>query len=148
MNQTELAQRLTVVEAARQWLGTPWHHRARVRGGGVDCAQLLIAVYSQAGLIDEFDPGDYAIDHMLHSDEELMQNLCAQYGRKTDSPAVGDIVLWRWGRSYSHAGIVIDWPQDGPKTVIHAFRPFGSVCETPHDASRLAGRPFVHYTFW
>jgi len=31
-------------------------------------------------------------------------------------PLSGDIVLWRFGRSFSHAAIVIDWPK-----IVHAY---------------------------
>ena len=92
----------------------------------------------------DFDPGDYAIDHMLHSDREVFRGWCERFGRLTNDPKPGDVALWRFGRCYSHGGIVIDWPQ----RVIHAFRPFGEVCETPSDASRLAGRDVIHFTFW
>lgn len=144
MTPAERAQRNLVCQIARRWIGTPWHHRARVEGQGVDCAQLLIAVYSEAGLFDAFDPGEYSIDRMLHSSAEVMQGWCERLGRVTRTPQPGDVVLWRFGRSFSHAGLVVDWPG----TVLHAFRPFGQVCETPADASWLAGKDFIHYTFW
>jgi len=148
MTEAERMSRERVLAVARSWLGTPWHHKARVRGVGVDCAQLLIAVYAEAGLFDAFDPGDYPIDCMLHDSSELALGWCQKFGRPTDNPQPGDAILWRFGRSYSHTGIVVDWPQDGARSVLHAFRPFGQVCETPPDASRLAKQPFLHYTFW
>ena len=45
-------QRAAVVAAARSWIGTPYHHAADVKGVGVDCAMLLVRVYSDLGLID------------------------------------------------------------------------------------------------
>ena len=36
--------RTDVVAAAREWLGTPFHHQARLRGVGVDCVGLVIGV--------------------------------------------------------------------------------------------------------
>ena len=32
------------------WLGTPYHHAARVQGAGVDCLMLLLEVYGRAGV--------------------------------------------------------------------------------------------------
>lgn len=139
-----MSTRADVCALAQGWLRTPWHHQARLRGVGVDCAQLLIAVYVEAGLVPAFDPGDYAIDHMLHSDRELFRDIAARYGRPTDMPGPGDVVIWRFGRCFSHGGIVVDWPT----RVIHAFRPFGQVCETPADASSLAGRAAIYFSFW
>lgn len=140
----EELQRARVVQVAREWIGTPWHHRARVKGDGVDCAQLLIAAYSEAGLFDAFDPGAYAIDRMLHSSEPLFQGWCEKYGRRVGAPKPGDVILWWFGKCFSHGGIVVDWPN----AVIHAYRPYGVVCETPPDASLLAGRETAFYTFW
>jgi len=34
-----------VVAAARAWLGTPYRHRASVRGAGCDCLGLLRGVW-------------------------------------------------------------------------------------------------------
>lgn len=141
---TPAASRADVCTLARGWLRTPWHHQARIRGVGVDCAQLLIAVYAEAGVIKDFDPGNYAIDHMMHSDREVFRGWCERYGRQTKTPRAGDAVVWKFGRVYSHGGIVVEWPG----RVIHAFRPFGEVCETPADASRLAGRDAIFFTFW
>lgn len=140
---TEAQERQLVCDITGTWRKTPWHHKARLKGEGVDCVQMLIAVYAAAGKFEEFDPGDYPIDCMLHADVAL-QSWCERLGRRTDNPQPGDTVLWKFGRCYSHAGIVIKWPT----AVIHAFRPFGEVCETPADASRLAGRSTIFYTFW
>lgn len=135
------AQRDQVCAIARRWIRTPWHHRARVEGVGVDCAQLLIAVYAEAGLLDAFDPGDYAIDQMLHSDREDFRAWCARFGAEVEQPQPGDVVLWRFGRSFSHGGIVVSWPD----RVIHAYRPWGGVAETPADVALLNGRSTCFY---
>ena len=49
MNAADL--RAAVCSEARRWIGTPWHHRQRALGAGVDCAHLLIAVYAACGLL-------------------------------------------------------------------------------------------------
>ena len=41
----------------------------------------------------------------------------------------GDIVVWRYGRTFAHGGIVTGWPM-----VVHAFAPYRFVAET--DVSR------------
>ena len=138
------ADRATVCTIAQSWLGTPWRHAARVCGAGVDCAQLLIAVYSAAGLIAPFDPPAYAIDHMLHSGDPLFERLCSQLGREVDTPSAGDVVLWEFGRSFSHGGVVLDWPGQ----VLHAYRPYGAVCITPANVARLDGRAVKFFSFW
>ena len=111
------AWRTAVVEEAKRWLRTPWMHRSRIRGVGVDCAQLLIGVFSGAGVIEAFDTGEYPVDWMLHRDEERFLWWLKQYMAPTATALPGDVVLWRFGRAFSHAAIVIDWP-----IVIHAVR--------------------------
>ena len=50
---TEQQERAAVVAEAKAWLGTPYHHRAKLKGVGVDCAQLPIAIYAAVGLNPE-----------------------------------------------------------------------------------------------
>jgi hypothetical protein len=45
------AMRAAVVKEALTWLGTPYHHHARVKGVGVDCARLLCAVYEASACV-------------------------------------------------------------------------------------------------
>ena len=50
-----------IVSQAREWIGTPYHHQARVRGAGVDCIGLLICVCRELGLVaPDFDVNGYA----------------------------------------------------------------------------------------
>jgi cell wall-associated NlpC family hydrolase len=35
---------------ARTWIGTPFHHRGRVKGAGVDCGGLVVAVAGACGI--------------------------------------------------------------------------------------------------
>lgn len=115
------AQRAAVVAAAARWIGTPWHHRARVLGAGVDCGQLLIAAYAEAGLIEPFDPGPYRVDHMLHSEREEFLAIVERFMRRLpdgEAPQPADVAVYRFGRCHSHGAIVEAWP-----AIIHAFRP-------------------------
>ena len=128
--------RQNVLAAAREWLGTPWHHMARCKGAGVDCAQLLIAVYSDCGLMPAIDVGDYSADHMMHKNDEIFIGWILQYGHEVSAPELGDIIMYSVGRTYSHGGIAA--PDD---QVIHAYRPYGVVCETERHIGKLATRP-------
>ena len=38
-------RRGAIVEAARHWLGTPYHHQASLRGVGCDCLGLVRGVW-------------------------------------------------------------------------------------------------------
>lgn len=112
------AQRAAVLAEAQRWLRTPWRHGARVRGAGVDCARLLQAVYVGAGIVADFPLDAYPPDWMLHRDEERFLAIVAAHMDEVASPLPGDVALWKYGRTYSHGAIVVDWPR-----VIHAHRP-------------------------
>lgn len=117
--------RSLVVAAARGWIGTPYHHRARLKNAGVDCGQILIAVYSEVGLIEEFDPESYPADWMMHKNQERYLKNIETYAKKVSrEPRPGDIALFRFGRCISHGGIVTEWP-----SLVHAYKPAGMVIE-------------------
>lgn len=148
----EAEQRACVVAAARGWVGTPYHHRARIKHHGVDCAQILIAVYAEVGLIDDFDPGVYPRDWHLHRSEERyagwVGQLAPEYSLDRRTPYPGDIVLFKHGRTFSHGAIVTAWPR-----VVHAFAGAGLVEEvdlTGTPLLTLAGRPrpLRAFSFW
>ncbi len=139
---SEAAQRAAVLAEARTWLGTPYHHRARIKCAGVDCAQILIAVYASVGLIDEFDPGYYPSDFMMHRDEERYLGFVLERAHEVHEPLPGDIVLYKFGRCFSHAGIVIDWPQ-----IIHSYRGLG-VVYGEGDNGVFSGREKKFFSLW
>jgi NlpC/P60 family putative phage cell wall peptidase len=124
-----------VIDIARTWLGTPYHHQARVRGGGVDCLMLLCEVYEEAGLVPHIEPGPYPMDWHLHRNEERYMAGMEKYCEQVTEPQPGDIVLYRFGRTASHAGIVVEWPRE----IIHAYRGQG-VVESHGERGELAGR--------
>lgn len=111
-------QRQAVLDEAHSWLGTPYHHQAKNKGAGVDCAMILVDVYHQAGLIPQIDPRPYPPDWHMHRDAERYLGWISQYADEVHAPLPGDIAVFQFGRCVSHAAIVVDWP-----LVIHAFMP-------------------------
>src|SRR5262249_22458520 len=111
----EREERERVVAAARSWIGTKYHHRARIRGVGVDCATLLVAVYAEAGVLPPFDLPAYSPPAHLNHDDEKYLAVVLEHCGEVERPDTGDMVLWRFGRTLSHGAIVVEWP-----TVIHA----------------------------
>ena len=112
-------QREQIVNEALTWLRTPYRHKARVKGAGVDCAQLLIGVYSACGLIEpNLTVDDYPMDWHLHRDEERYLNHVLAHAHEVSDPQPGDVALFKFGRTVSHGAIVMDWPY-----IIHAYRP-------------------------
>lgn len=137
-----MTTREQVVAEARSWLKTPYHHRARVKGAGVDCAQILIAIFAAVGLLEAFDPGEYPMDWMLHRSEDRFRDLVRAHGDQIELEHVqpGDVALYHVGRCFAHGAVVIDWP-----LVIHADSRVGSVTEAEGDQGWLAGRAVEFY---
>lgn len=143
---TELLQRAHVLAVARTWIGTPFHDNAGVKGVGVDCAHLLAAVAVEAGLIAPFAIEHYSPQFMLHRDAPLFESYVRRFAHEIDAASVkpADIVLYKVGRSFAHGAFVVDWPS----AVIHAFKIFGLVAETPAFEADLSGREVKFFSFW
>lgn len=112
------AARNRVLAAAREWIGTPWRHQARVLGphGGVDCAMFLCEAYEKAGLIPHIDPRPYPADWHMHRDDERFLGWLTRYADEVETPEPGDVAVFRFGRCFSHGSIVVQWP-----TVLHCY---------------------------
>lgn len=145
--------------AVRGWLGTPYHHAARVKGAGVDCGQLVIAALSESGVFPEYDPGHYTCDWHLHRDEDRYLAEVEKWlirrsddtelsvdARLLDNSAyelpAGEVIIFRVGRTYSHGGIVTKWP-----FFIHSYMPSGMVEEVDIRNTPMSVRPARVYTF-
>lgn len=113
-----MGKREEIVEEAGTWLKTPWHHMARVKGAGVDCANFLAGVYHAAGLVPDLDFGHYPIDWHLHQDEPRFLRILGQHADPIDGPPLpGDVAMYKFGRHAAHGTIVLAWP-----LIIHAYR--------------------------
>jgi cell wall-associated NlpC family hydrolase len=109
--------RLAVLKEAESWIGTPFHHEARLKGHGVDCGQFLLAVYEAVGVMPHIETEHYPPDFHMHQSKEWYKGIVEQYADEIeDSPAPADLVLFRVGRVYSHGAIVVNWP-----LIIHAY---------------------------
>lgn len=134
----ETAMRAAIVAEAMTWEGTPYQSHARIKGVGVDCAQLPAAIYEAVGLIEPVRP-EYPADWMMHRDEERFLSFVLPQAREIEETEAlpGDLVIWRFGRTFSHSAIIIDAP-----VVLHAVVRGAAVVRA--DMSRdidLAERP-------
>lgn len=118
--------RAAIVKEALSWIGTPYHHKAHVKGHGVDCAWMPLNVYQQFGLVPaDFDPGNYASDWYLHKTEEIYLKQVEKFSTRLPSgvsPGIADFALFKLGHCACHGAIVID-----EDMVVHADRRTGSV---------------------
>lgn len=145
----ERLQRKAVVAEAMTWLGTPYHHCADIKGVGVDCALILMRTYANAGLIDFVDPRPYSPEWHLHRSEELYIAWLERMGaRQVQAPALGDVVLFHFGRCFSHGSVVVEEaPHVEDTQVLHAYLE-REVNLTRLREDPLAGRARQFWSIW
>lgn len=133
-----------VIKEAETWLLTPWHHRAMVKGAGVDCALFLYAVYTAVGLVPKFPVESYPPDFMLHRGEEKFLSYVTQYAHEVADPLPADLAMYKVGHSFSHGAIVVAWPK-----IIHAQVDHGVIYDEG-DLGRLGAkkRSFWRLNLW
>lgn len=140
-----MTTREAVVREALTWEGTPYHHGARQKGVGVDCAMLPAAVYEACELAPRLDP-EYSPQWYLHRDEELYLQYILPHAVEItfEELGPGDLIVWKFGRTYSHSAIVLDYPE-----VLHAVRHSRSVIRGNADRDfELVDRPRRFFTLW
>lgn len=144
-----------VFEEAMTWIGTPFRNCADIKGpgGGIDCAMLLVRSFVGAGWVAPFDPRPYPPDWFMHrSEEKFLEWIEEKFGgRRIEDHRIGDVMIWHYGRCFSHAGIVINRTE-----VVHAFAVAG-LClisrmrEEPLDLLPVASgwkRPRLTFDVW
>ena len=117
-----------VARAAHAWIGTPYLHRASLRGVGADCLGLVLGVWRDIGGAIDFDIPHYAPGWREPcKDEVLWEQAKALLGPAEREIAVGDIALLRMreGAVARHLGIISGtWRE--PR-LIHAYSGRGVV---------------------
>lgn len=120
-----------IIKTAREWIDTPYHHQARLRGVGVDCIGLVIGVCWELKLID-FDYNNYN----RTPDSTMMMQIIQEHCTSTDTPEAGDLLVFRIRRNPQHCGLMTD------TGIIHAYESVGKVVEHPLDkwwSDRIVG---------
>jgi NlpC/P60 family putative phage cell wall peptidase len=124
-------RRLAVIEEAKTWVGTPFRHQARVKGVGVDCAQLVIAVGESCGLL-AVDPAawrrfaGYGRAPNPKRMEEALRSFMVPI--PPSRARLGDVAWLEWRRELPmHLAIL---SRHGERaTLIHALSEVGKACE-------------------
>ena len=148
MNEAE--ERSAVVDEAWSWLHTPYHHLARVKGVGVDCLMVLCEVFERCGLVPHIDPGRYAHDWHLHRNEETYLAGLERYAKRVEGrdPLPGDIAMFRFGRTFSHGGVVVEVGASArDAVVVHSYIGRGVIASRLREEP-LDGRPLQLWSIW
>ena len=143
-------KRAEIIHKAKEWLRTPYHHQARVKGVGTDCAMFPLAVYQECGVVPlDFQPPEYSVQWHLHRSEEKYLEALAPVMREIkpaetmtrlhafecNCPQPADFVIFKFGRAFSHGAIVIEWP-----LIIHSYIPHGVMLSDAERDGELIGR--------
>lgn len=108
-----------VVDAARQWIGTPYRHQGAVRGAGCDCLGLVRGVWRDLYGAEPEETPAYAADWNTPGEETLAE-ACARHLAAVEGviPAPGDVILFRLSPAWPAKHVAI---ASSPDTMIHAY---------------------------
>ena len=125
-----------IIQEARTWVGTRYHDHARIKGVGVDCAQLLVGVFEGTGLAPDVPvPNGYST--VVPNGSEYVDVIllyCNEIAENEAGP--GDIALYQTSHGWMHSAIVVSWPDH----VIHAMEKRG-VISSHGSEDFLRGKP-------
>ena len=108
-----------IVEAARLWLGTPYHHQASLRGVGCDCLGLVRGVWRDLCGAEPEEPPPYSPSWAESLRQETLARAAARHLRPIAASEAlpGDVLLFRWREHLpaKHCAILTT-----PGSIIHA----------------------------
>jgi len=152
----EAAGRMAIVQEGLSWIGTPFVNCGDIKGrdGAVDCAMLAVRCYVDTGRLAPFDPRPYPPDWHRHKSEQrflgwIQDTLGAC---EVEAPRLGDVVVYQFGRCFSHSGITINSTE-----IVHAFYIAGCVLVSDMDepvlksvtlAAKDYPRPRKYFDVW
>ncbi len=125
---TNSVTRADVIDIARSWIGTPYHHQASVKGIGADCLGLVRGVWREVYGREPEPPPAYSADWAEAGGRETLLLAAAKHALRLpiDARRPGDILIFRLraGLPAKHAGILTDAAkfvhaaQSGPATEV------------------------------
>jgi cell wall-associated NlpC family hydrolase len=122
-----MTDRTRVVAAARDWIGTPFHHQARLKAVGVDCIGLVIGVARELDMVQQdFDVTGYS----RYPDGRALMAMAREKMTwvPLDQMQIGDVVVVGFDKLPQHFGIIGDY-RHGGFSIIHAASAYGKVVE-------------------
>lgn len=141
--------RAAIITEALTWEGTPYHDQSALKGVGADCVGILIGVAKVVGSVPEaWEPPTYAPEWHFYHTEERLRDTVEQLGGHAiplNERQPGDILLFHYGFSSGHCGIIVPTPPELLRTlaperrvyldyILHASKQDGRVIR-----HRLAG---------
>lgn len=156
---TDDEERALVCKEALSWQGTKFHEHAAIKGVGVDCAQLISAVFKNAVGLESTVPNislqvnlhqdaieQYARAQGFETNEIYLEHLKLAGWHEITFPQLkpGDLVVPKIGRIHWHGSIVIAWPK-----VISAHGHAGKVIVSNAEVDDwIVGRELKFFSLW
>jgi NlpC/P60 family putative phage cell wall peptidase len=96
-----LSTRTTIVTIARQWLGTPYHHQASLKGVGCDCVGLVRGVWRELYGHEPEPLPAYTRDWAEALGRETLLEAARRHLHEVPAKQAqsGDILIFRWRRN-------------------------------------------------
>lgn len=104
------------VDEVRTWVGTPFHHEARVKGAGADCAGVVVGSCANLGI---------PVKDAEHYPRVPTGGLFERYVNEQTIPAsisdisLGDIITFKFLKEMQHIAIVTQ--VEPTIRIVHAF---------------------------
>ena len=97
-----------VCASAREWEGTPYVPKGRIKGVGVDCGGLLYEVYNP--VCGDFPPmpDDYSQDWSVHVNNERYLDFIMPFVNEVPEVVIGGFSLFHMAQNFAHAAIFLD----------------------------------------
>ncbi len=120
--------RQKIVDTARSWIGTPYHHHQALKGVGVDCLGLVAAVAVELGIEGEYDKTTFAPfqGYSRNPNPRQMTKAMERFLIPVEVPQIGDIA-WLETRPGVANHLAI---KTGDDTIVHACGIVKKVIET------------------
>jgi NlpC/P60 family putative phage cell wall peptidase len=132
-----MPRRSEIVDEARKWLGTPYHHQGRVLGHGIDCYGVIEMVGRALGIAIP----ENIVYSRIPDEKELIGYMDTYAVNIPVSAAMaGDIVIIPFMNRMRHMAILTD------SGMLHSYEPQGKVIEHAIDAKwrRLFRRAYQY----
>lgn len=103
--------RQQIVDTAREWIGTPYHHQESLKGQGCDCLGLLRGVWRELYGDDNPEPmPNYSPSWGDHRRDDPLMSVARKYFTEVREPRKGDLLLFRMrpGMAVKHCSILTE----------------------------------------
>lgn len=136
--------RQAIIDEAYTYIGTPYQHKGRIKGVGVDCGGMIYNLFSPYLPLPPF-PASYASDWSLHKgDNEIYLDFIAPFVIEVPRPVPAGVTMVQFGRNFGHGIVCV-----GKNQFIHSYgrTQHGSVIKSGLNRFNKAGklRPMKHY---